>query len=842
MMDRVEILVGRLRHAFSRSRWSGRFAGQRSVGKQHARPGIVLVQIDGLGERILHQALSRGQMPFLGRLIRREGHQIISLYSGLPSATPAFQAELFFGQRCAVPAFCFRDPELGRTLSMNDPRAASVIEARLKACGSGLLRGGSAWSNIFSGGAAEAHLTASDFGVRSARLALSPTRWVALSLWHVWSAFRAIGNLFLVSVLAVVDLVRGRHSPREFFSELRFVPLRVLVSVVMREIVAIGSTIDLHRGLPVVQLNLLGYDEHAHRRGPDSRFAMWSLRGIDKVIHRVWLAARASRRRDYLIWVYSDHGQEKVIPFDQVHGESVPRVVERIYESMHEEGSPAPARSETNLDPPSGNGSARAPWLSSKFLEKPLLEDDHEPHLAGATRISRPEGSIVVTHQGPAGSIYLPRDHSPQFLEEFAEKLVREGKIPMAIRPLANDGAVAWTADGTFRLPQQGAELLGENHPHLHETAKDLVALAHHDGSGDVLIFGWNREQPLSLQNERGSHGGPGPEETSAFVVVPAEAHAFAALPRVMRPGTLRSVLLRAMGRWPGEGAEESAPQYHVPRLARKGLSASVRLRVMTYNVHGCRGSDGIFAPHRIARVIARERPDLVCLQELDQERLRSGGVDQVHQIAQRLQREYLFHAVSELDDGNFGNAILSALPMRLHKAAPLPSSGETTKNMLNLWPRGALWAVAQIEGREVHIINTHLSILPAERHLQVEALLGPEWLRSPDCRGPIVLAGDFNAGPSSRTMQRLQEALVSAIPEQWSGRPLRTWTGAVPLRRIDHILMSPSVTMNGVHVPRTAVSRVASDHAPLVVDLTVSFADLPDLERELTLEPRYGR
>lgn len=841
-MDRVEILVGRLRHAFSRSRWSGRFAGQKSIGLQHARPGIVLVQIDGLGERFLHQALARGQMPFLSKLIRREGHEVFSLYSGLPSATPAFQAELFFGSRCAVPAFCFRDAELGRTLSMNDPRAASIIEARLKACGSGLLRGGSAWSNIFSGGAAESHLTASDFGVRSARLMLSPTRWVALSIWHVWSAVRAIGNLFLVTVLAVVDLARGRLSPREFLSELRFVPLRVLISVVMREIVAIGSTIDLHRGLPVVQLNLLGYDEHAHRRGPDSKFAMWSLRGIDKVIHRVWLAARASRRRDYLIWIYSDHGQEKVVPFEKMYGVSVPRVVERIYQDLHSaDTEPASPRPETIFEPPPSSNAPRLHWLSSKFLEKSLLEDDHEPSAPGATRISRPDGSIVVTHQGPAGSIYLPREHPPRFLEEFGERLVRDGKIPMAIRPIANDGAIAWTARGAFWLPQQGAELFGENHPHVHEVAKDLVTLAHHSGSGDVLIFGWNPDQPLSLQNERGSHGGPGPDETSAFVVVPPEVHAFAAMPRVLRPGTLRSVLLRAMGRWPGEGAEESAPQYHVPRLERRELAPSVRLRIMTYNVHGCRGSDGIFAPHRIARVIARERPDIVCLQELDQERVRSGGVDQVHQIAQRLQREYLFHAVSELDDGNFGNAILSALPMRLQKAAPLPSSGETTKNMLNLWPRGALWAVVQIEDREVHIINTHLSILPAERLLQVEALLGPEWLRSPLCRGAVVLAGDFNAGPSSRTMLRLQEALVSAIPEHLNGRSLRTWTGAVPLRRIDHIMISPSLTMNGVHVPRTSVSRVASDHAPLVVDLSASFAELPDLEPELSLGRRHS-
>ncbi|MEZ4655394.1 MAG: endonuclease/exonuclease/phosphatase family protein [Candidatus Eisenbacteria bacterium] len=835
MMDRVEILVRRVRHAFSRSRWSGRFAGQESAALQHERPGIVLIQVDGLGETVLREALERGHLPFLSRLIQREGHQVLSLYSGLPSSTPGFQAELFFGERSAVPAFCYRDPELHRTLSLNDPAAAAAIEARLKAEGSGLLRGGSAWSNIFSGGAAEPHLCASTAEVRTARDVLSPRRWVALSLWHVWSFFRAFGTFLLVSILAAVDLFRGRFSFREFLRELRLVPLRVLVSVVMREIVVAGATIDLHRGLPVVQLNLLGYDEHAHRRGPKSRFALWSLRGIDKAIHRVWHAMRASRARDYQIWVYSDHGQERVRSFAAVHHESVPHAVARVYDELtrtfHEETD---GRPETILDPSRPSTIERSRWLGSKMLEKRLREAAPEPSSRGATRVTSRFGDIIVTHQGPTGAIYLPRQHSPEFLNRMGERLVRDGNIPTAVRRTEDGAGLAWSARGSHRLPQQAGALLGEDHPHLREVSQDLVGLAHHPGAGDILIFGWDREEPLSLQEERGSHGGPGPNETSAFVLVPPEAHAFAALPRVLRPSSLRSALLRVMGRWPGEGAEESAPEYRPPRLTRRGLAPSTSLRIMTYNVHGCRGTDGIYAPQRIARVIARERPDIICLQELDQERARSGGVDQVHQIAQRLQREYLFHVVSQLDDGNFGNAILSSLPIRLHRAGALPSAARA-KNVFNLWPRGVLWAVVDVEGHPVHVLNTHLSILPAERHLQVEALLGPEWLRSSECHGAVVLAGDFNAGASSRTMTRLQEAITNAVPERLDGRALRTWTGSVPLRRLDHILISSSLAMTGVRAPRTAVSRVASDHVPLVVDVTVTFTDLPRVRAELT-------
>ena len=39
-----------------------------------------------------------------------------------------------------------------------------------------------------------------------------------------------------------------------------------------------------------------------------------------------------------------------------------------------------------------------------------------------------------------------------------------------------------------------------------------------------------------------------------------------------------------------------------------------MRLRIMTYNVHRCVGSDGVLAPERVAAVIAQYEPDVVAL------------------------------------------------------------------------------------------------------------------------------------------------------------------------------------------------------------------------------------
>jgi endonuclease/exonuclease/phosphatase family metal-dependent hydrolase len=247
-----------------------------------------------------------------------------------------------------------------------------------------------------------------------------------------------------------------------------------------------------------------------------------------------------------------------------------------------------------------------------------------------------------------------------------------------------------------------------------------------------------------------------------------------------------------------------------------------VEFRVMTYNVHGCLGMDGRHSTRRIARVIAGARPDVVCLQELDQSRGRSGKVDQIAEIARELRHDFHFHAISEQDDGHFGNAILSHHPMKRVGSGPLPE----IPSSLRLEDRGVLWVQIEIDGVALQVLNTHLSILERERRLQVDALV-TDWLRRPDCRGPVVLAGDFNASSFSYTARRIGELLhdvsdLDVVARAAGDRIHRTWSGRVPVRRIDHVFTSGDLGVRSIRAPRTRLSRVASDHLPLVVDLVV--------------------
>src|SRR5262249_12738999 len=136
--------------------------------------------------------------------------------------------------------------------------------------------------------------------------------------------------------------------------------------------------------------------------------------------------------------------------------------------------------------------------------------------------------------------------------------------------------------------------------------------------------------------------------------------------------------------------------------------------------------------------------------------------------------------------------------------------------------PRGALWVAVAVDGHELNLINTHLGLNPRERLEQAEALLGPEWLAHPDCREPVILCGDFNAGPKSAPYRRLVRRLRDAQLTRKGRRPLNTWTTRYPVTRIDHVFVGPGLGVGKVEVPRTDLARVASDHLPLIVEVTL--------------------
>ena len=237
--------------------------------------------------------------------------------------------------------------------------------------------------------------------------------------------------------------------------------------------------------------------------------------------------------------------------------------------------------------------------------------------------------------------------------------------------------------------------------------------------------------------------------------------------------------------------------------------------RIVTYNVHRCVGVDRRLDVGRVAAVIAELKPDIVALQEVDVGRARSGGVDQAHELAQRLDMTFHFNAAMRVEEERYGDAILTCWPERLVKAAPLPGVRPT----MVLEPRGALWICVDLDGAPLQVINTHLGLTPREQHKQAAALGGAEWLRRADCAAPAILLGDFNATTASAAYRALTARLRDARRALPTEVVAATFPSRMPFLRIDHVFVSAGIVVKAVIAARSQLTRIASDHLPLVVD-----------------------
>jgi endonuclease/exonuclease/phosphatase family metal-dependent hydrolase len=267
-----------------------------------------------------------------------------------------------------------------------------------------------------------------------------------------------------------------------------------------------------------------------------------------------------------------------------------------------------------------------------------------------------------------------------------------------------------------------------------------------------------------------------------------------------------------------------------------------MRLRIVTWNVHGCVGTDGKFAPERTADALRALAPDVALLQEVGDNRGLHPPIDQATTLAGALGLHCAIGITMPREPFGYGNCTLSRWPIL--DSATVDLSYPTRE------PRACLRAVVGHDELRLTTLNVHLGLGASERRYQLgrilETLLAEyaaeqvrhhrqfPWLwrwRKVDVDKlatlpePLVLAGDFNdfpPGPVTRTLANRLRDVAARVPAR------ATFPSRRPLLRLDRVYTSRAVAIDKVEVVRSPLLRVASDHLPIVVDVDVTALALP--------------
>lgn len=235
-------------------------------------------------------------------------------------------------------------------------------------------------------------------------------------------------------------------------------------------------------------------------------------------------------------------------------------------------------------------------------------------------------------------------------------------------------------------------------------------------------------------------------------------------------------------------------------------------MRVVSWNVHAMRGTDGRRDPERIARVISDLRPDIAGLQEVGTPLAADGPKDPAALLGTLTRLHAAFGPTMSHRLGfPYGNAVLSRHPIVALRNYDL--------SVPRREPRGCLRADVEIEAARVHFFSAHLGLHWRERRRQAARILSADILRDAALAHPLVLVGDFNSLSNRSAVPRwLRRQLVDSAHAVRNEAP--TFPSRFPLLRLDHCYVDAAFRVLSVEVVRTPLALRASDHLPVVVEL----------------------
>ncbi len=293
---------------------------------KHKKPGVIFLEIDGLAESVLKEALNKGHMPTLKDWLDRGSHKITPWETDLSSQTGASQAGILHGNNQDIPAFRWVEKDKNNKIMVSTGLSdAHVIEKRISN-GKGLLFcQGASRSNLFSGDAKDVVFTYSQLK--------NLKRYYSKAWYYVYSNpsnFARIVALFLWDVLldfASQILHWAKNIQPRIKRGFIYPFVRAGANVFLREITTAILIGDILEGkVDVGYVTYLGYDEIAHHSGTRDWDSFYALRKLDKQFHRLEQAKKYAPRPYYLV-VQSDHGQTNGSTFLQRYGKTLEDLV-----------------------------------------------------------------------------------------------------------------------------------------------------------------------------------------------------------------------------------------------------------------------------------------------------------------------------------------------------------------------------------------------------------------------------------------------------------------------------------------------------------------------------------
>lgn len=243
---------------------------------------------------------------------------------------------------------------------------------------------------------------------------------------------------------------------------------------------------------------------------------------------------------------------------------------------------------------------------------------------------------------------------------------------------------------------------------------------------------------------------------------------------------------------------------------------AGQRLRLLSFNIAVAGGSHQVhhYLTHswkylmpdirrfsilnRIARLVSEY--DIVALQETDAGSFRSHYTNLTEYLAQKAQFAYWYDQVNR----NFG-------PMAQHSQGLLSRiipSEVSEHRLTGLIPgRSAMFIRFGHGNHSLVLVGLHLALGRRARLRQIDQVC--ELIS--DYRHAAVM-GDLNCEPDSKEMKHLLKKGKLIEPLEHT----HTYPSWRPSKKLDHILVSPTLSIEHVHVP----GKILSDHLPIAMDI----------------------